>query len=409
MINPDWTRFRSIECTDVYKGSQLAATLTRSNEGVSFEYTSEYLDRSGPPVATTLPLTQQPVLTTGGAVPAFFAGLLPEGRRLSGLYRAIKTSADDEFSLLVAVGADPVGDVRIVPKGAAVTKVTPLIEVHRSWSEVSFSEILGNAAVIDPQAIAGVQDKASARMLSIPIAKSGQSFILKIDLPEFPQVVRNENYFLSLVRKSNFPVTQAQIVYDRGERPGLLVTRFDRYFDSETKTVKSHAVEDATQILSLYPADKYRITSEQLVRSLAKLCSAGPVALRDLYAQFVLAWLTGNGDLHGKNVSLLQSTSREWKVSPIYDIPSTVPYGDRTMALPVGGKTTGFSRKSLLAFAAEISLPAQAAQQILDRCLDATQGIFTDRGSHNLSPFSGEQNADTLRVLKHRRRALHKQ
>ena len=47
------------------------------------------------------PLSEEPVVTRGRGVPAYFAGLLPEGRRLSGLRRALKTSADDELSLLV--------------------------------------------------------------------------------------------------------------------------------------------------------------------------------------------------------------------------------------------------------------------------------------------------------------------
>jgi len=36
-----------------------------------------------------------------GALPSYFSGLLPEGRRLGALRRAVKTSADDELSLLL--------------------------------------------------------------------------------------------------------------------------------------------------------------------------------------------------------------------------------------------------------------------------------------------------------------------
>src|SRR5438552_2279477 len=57
-------------------------------------------DSLEPAVATTLPVTPEPLVRTGGAVPAYFAGLLPEGRRLGALRRAVKTSADDELSLL---------------------------------------------------------------------------------------------------------------------------------------------------------------------------------------------------------------------------------------------------------------------------------------------------------------------
>lgn len=121
MTTPSLEGLTSVAQADVFKAGVLAATLTRSPGGVEFGYRSEYLAAGGPAVATTLPLTEQPVVTVAGAVPAFFAGLLPEGRRLSSLRRAVKTSADDELSLLLAVGSDAIGDVQVVPAGQEPT------------------------------------------------------------------------------------------------------------------------------------------------------------------------------------------------------------------------------------------------------------------------------------------------
>jgi serine/threonine-protein kinase HipA len=64
-------------------------------------------------------------------VPPFFAGLLPEGARLVALITRLKTSAADEFSLLVAVGGDTIGDVRVLPEGAAPEEPEPLVRVDR--------------------------------------------------------------------------------------------------------------------------------------------------------------------------------------------------------------------------------------------------------------------------------------
>jgi hypothetical protein len=54
----------------------------------------------------------------GGAVPPFFAGLLPEGVRLGVVTSSTKTSADDHFTWLLANGAGTFGNVRVVPAGA---------------------------------------------------------------------------------------------------------------------------------------------------------------------------------------------------------------------------------------------------------------------------------------------------
>ncbi|NQW72007.1 MAG: HipA N-terminal domain-containing protein, partial [Actinobacteria bacterium] len=88
----------SIREAHVFKDTQLAGVLRRLPGGVEFGYLPEYLSAGGEQVATTLPLTDVPVLTPAGAVPPYFAGLLPEGRRLSSLRRAVKTSADDDLS-----------------------------------------------------------------------------------------------------------------------------------------------------------------------------------------------------------------------------------------------------------------------------------------------------------------------
>jgi serine/threonine-protein kinase HipA len=401
---PDPAAARSVEVADVWKGDRLSARLRRTDVGVEFAYTSDYLSDPGPAVATTLAVSDIPVLTSAGAVPAFFAGLLPEGRRLSSLRRAVKTSADDDLSLLLAVGADPVGDVKVLPTGEAPTERRPLVQVDRSWDEVRFSEILADAGVRDPFAIPGVQDKASARMLAVPVAAAGHRYILKIDPPEYPHVVENENYFLRLARSAGFPVVSAEIVRDAAGRSGLLITRFDRVIDPSTGTVVARPVEDAAQLLGRYPKDKYRVTSEQVAAAIADVCASRPLALREVFRQVAFAWLTGNGDLHAKNVSVV-GTDGEWRVAPSYDVPSTAAYGDRTMALRVGGRVDGLSRRSLLAFAEAIGLPDRAATKVLHGVLAATADVDADWRHGGASPFGPEQTQDMLRVLRHRRRS----
>jgi serine/threonine-protein kinase HipA len=94
---PDPTR---ISRAIVYKGEQAAGELLRDRDDVVFRYFADYLDGPGRPVATTLPKSRQEYRTQGGSVPAFFAGLLPEGRRLQALTSSLKTSSDDESSIL---------------------------------------------------------------------------------------------------------------------------------------------------------------------------------------------------------------------------------------------------------------------------------------------------------------------
>jgi serine/threonine-protein kinase HipA len=387
----------------VYKAGFAAAHLTRTREGTRFEYDAEYLASGRPAVATTLPPRREPLITPSGAVPPFFAGLLPEGRRLTALRRELKVSADDELSMLCAIGSDTIGDVQVVEDGGEPVPAAPMLEIP-ARGELDFSALLGELAPVDRVGIPGVQDKVSGRMIAVPADRAGARFILKLDPPEYPHVVENEAYLIGLARRCGLPVVDARLVRDVHGTAGLLVTRFDRVPAPDGGAV-SRAAEDGCQIMGRWPADKYSMSTESLAQSVIALCAARPVAARDVFRQVAFALLTGNGDLHGKNVSVLADATGEWRVAPAYDIPSTVLYGDMTPALPLGGRRTGVSRRIMLEFAGALGLRRQPAERWLDALLAGT-AVLIDAIESGALP--AEQNAArrAVRELRHRRRLL---
>lgn len=164
---------RDVERATVFKQGIPAATLERTATGAVFSYRADYRAEGHPPIATTLPLEPNPVVMgPGGALPPFFSGLLPEGRRLMALRTAVKTSADDEFTLLLAVGSDTIGDVQVVPEGDEPMPSAPRLDVEQ-WTMIRFRDLFRDATGIriDRVGIPGVQDKVSARMISVPVAR----------------------------------------------------------------------------------------------------------------------------------------------------------------------------------------------------------------------------------------------
>ena len=393
---------RTIQVADIYKKSERIAQLRREQDAIVFAYRDEHVAARGCAVATTLPVTAMPVRTPAGATPAFFAGLLPEGRRLTSLRRAVKTSADDEFSLLLAVGRDTVGDVQVVAEGQPASAPEPLVQVRADWTEVRFAELLADAGIVDPVALPGVQDKVSARVISLPVARAHERFLLKLEPPEFPQLVENEAFFLALAREAGLPVVSAEVVRDAKGRAGLLVRRFDRV-QARDGNVAALACEDGCQVLGRWPADKYNLAAEEVVLGLARLCAAQAVAARSFYRQVCFAWLTGNGDLHAKNLSILEGPGDEWMPAPAYDLPATVPYGDSSLALPVQGRTRGLSRRHWMDFAAAIGLPVRSAAAVLDDLLVRTSGLEERLRAGALS-LPQKTIADWIAELRNRRR-----
>ncbi|RXZ72281.1 type II toxin-antitoxin system HipA family toxin [Agromyces albus] len=398
----DLERLRFTSAADVYKAGVLAARIERRADGsTSFRYLDDYLraspDRSpAEPIATSLPMTDREVVSPAGALPPFFAGLLPEGHRLSVLRRAVKTSADDELSLLLAVGEDVPGDVQVVVEGEAPADPAPLAGADEAGT-LDFSALVDE---VDRHAIPGVQRKASASMISTPLATRQGRYILKLSPAEYPLLVQNEAAHLAGAKALKLPVAKSALVADRHDVAGLLVERFDR-MPLPDGSWRRLALEDATQVLAVPPASKYSVPAERVVTALASVASAPVVASRNLYLQFVFAWLTGNGDLHAKNVSVIRGAGAGWTVAPVYDVACTLVYGDTSMALPIDGRTTRLRARHWQAFADAIGLPERAARSAEALALNAASTVRLDAIGFTGSPLNG-----AVRELRMRRAEL---
>lgn len=366
-MTDDLTALRDVGAADVYKQGEWAATLTRTTDGVVFAYLPWWVDNSRPRVATTLPVSTTDMLRPGGGLPAYFAGLLPEGRRLGALRREVKTSADDELSLLLAVGADAIGDVQVVPEGTLPAQVQPRLNVA-DFTAVRFRDLMSELDIkAERTALPGVQDKVSAAMLNLPITQHGLRFILKLNPPEYPHLVENEACFLQAARLSGLEAASAILVQDRDGQSGLLVQRFDRVPQGSGLPPRMLAVEDACQVLGRPPADKYLTGYEQTLGALAAVCQAPLPAARTLLAQLIFAYLSGNGDAHAKNFSVLQHPSGEWRPARAYDLPSSQPYGDTTMALSLGGRRSGdYGGRDFVALGSALGLPEKATRKLVE-------------------------------------------
>src|SRR5690606_22700912 len=125
------------------------------------------------------------------------------------------------------------------------------------------------------------------------------------------------------------------------------------------------------------------------------------IAARDIVRQLAYAWLTGNGDLHAKNLSVLDEPGIGYRVSPAYDLPSTLFYGDDTLALTVGGRDT-LSRARLHESAASLGLTEPATERAITTLRAATAEL-PERIDAGALPFDRRSTAKVVRQLRRRR------
>ena len=107
---------------DVLVHGRPAGRLAEEDSGraYAFTYGPGY---DGPPVSLTLPVRAEPYRFD--RFPPFFDGLLPEGWQLEALLRRAKLDRHDRMGQLLAVGADTVGAVTVVPPAAEPAGAAP--------------------------------------------------------------------------------------------------------------------------------------------------------------------------------------------------------------------------------------------------------------------------------------------
>jgi len=362
--------FKEMSSVNVYRGKDLVGSLFRNAKGATFEYQNFSLSSLGgnsPGIAFSFPLPTRRYVASGSNLHPFFAGLLPEGLRLSSLIKGLKTSPDDLFTLLLAAGADTIGDIS-VNSSEFETELDISEPENLDFHAILSQEIKRGSKESFKSALPGVQNKLSASMISLPLRlkRSKKQYLLKLTPPQYPLLVENEYNFLLIAKLCGVEVNEGKLVTDAKGNTGLLVTRFDREFLSKAEGFKKLHVEDACQFLNRYPSEKYRLTHREIAEGIQEFSSVAALDLLGYIKLVAFSYLIGNGDLHGKNISLIVTGENLTRLSPAYDLLSTIPYGDDKLALKFEGRDDNLRRVDFINFAKRHQVPEKACSKMLD-------------------------------------------
>ncbi|TYR35645.1 type II toxin-antitoxin system HipA family toxin [Mesorhizobium microcysteis] len=379
---------KTISSLDVFLRDLKVGTIVRTpGDFNAFNFEAAYRATGGFPVlslsfraaAGGLRKDPKPV---AGALPAFFANLLPEDKLREAMetHHAGNVRPGNDFDLLAALGADLPGAVRVLPSDG-----TPAI--------------VDDAAKNKPKArfsLAGVQMKLSVMKntgkgggLTLPMGNEQGEYIAKFPSTAFPGVSENEFANLALAAAIGMDVPTRELV-EKSEFDGipeefdtlsdgkvLLIKRFDRGGGGE----RIH-IEDFAQVFGVYPARKYEGAAYHDIAA-ALSAAISPRAALEFVRRLALTAITGNGDMHLKNWSLIYPGDGDKPdLAPVYDVLSTVPYiRADAMALSLGGersfKALAAPRWKAFANRARLPEPAvlKAVMETVERVNDHWWGL----------------------------------
>ena len=195
------------------------------------------------------------------------------------------------------------------------TRISPKLSFSRS-------EFFQNSRQYSQgMSISGVQQKLSLkiddqRRLS-PTAEGGE-FILKPSPEAYPYAAENEHAAMQLSKLLGIETAHCGLVSFTGDELAYITRRFDRTEGHG----KAHQ-EDLLQCFNIPSEEKYRKTYEDAGKLLHLVTGGKQAVVLDFLRRVIFAYLTGNDDLHLKNLSVQRlpgNTSIHYdKLTPNYD------------------------------------------------------------------------------------------
>jgi serine/threonine-protein kinase HipA len=322
------------------------ATVERERHRMRLRYTSEALEEfpDGAPLLS-LPLPLSDERFPNGVVRSFLDGLLPEGDARRVIAEDLRLRADDTFGLARALGRDCAGALVIQPDDEEGPPM-PTTLTGEPLSNDDLARLVDNlrSAPLGVNqrvriSLAGVQEKLLLTRLpegkwARPVDGTPSTHILKPEIREYPQTVENEAFCMSVAKHLGMAVADIETIAVNGRRL-IVVSRYDRVI-APSGTVERIHQEDFCQATGLLPSKKYEEDSGPSLRKMAGILrTVDRNSLETLLEATTLNVVVGNGDAHAKNFSLLHDRGGALRLAPLYDLLSTLMYGDDRLAMYV--------------------------------------------------------------------------
>ncbi|MET4693631.1 type II toxin-antitoxin system HipA family toxin [Endozoicomonas lisbonensis] len=284
-------------------------------------------------------------------LPPVLSNLLPEGALREWLSSSLKTHIENEFPLLAWTGNNLPGALEALPLNAGEIPGWALA----GRDQVEPVPIPIDIGVKDSKfSLAGVQMKFSSirqdGRFNISTDIGSDSWIIKTPSTVYRNVPENEFTAMKLAESIGVEIPEIQLIplekLDNlsdivlpDEPMAYGIRRFDRGEGSYRQNKHRIHTEDFAQIFEFYAHKKYSHANyEQIGRVIYQFSQNGLADLQQMARRLLANILLANGDAHLKNWSIIYPDGIQPRLSPAYDIVTTLAYvkGETGSALNMG-------------------------------------------------------------------------
>jgi serine/threonine-protein kinase HipA len=249
--------------------------------------------------------------------------------------------------------------------------------------------------------ISGVQAKALVRLnkdaSEIEFAPTGSTHVLKPEPNEYPGLPAMENVCMAMAAALGMDVPPHGLFPMSDDRVCYIVKRFDRAADGGK-------IQSESMFQLLGATDKYKGSLEAVGKAIRAHAENVGLDTIEFFERVLFCFLTGNGDMHLKNWSLLIQDKKA-RLAPCYDLVCSKAYikNEEDSALTINAKKDKLKRSDFESLAADLKIDPKAAANSFAKMRAAQEKL---RDMTACSELSRSMRQEFLGVLSGRFRRL---
>ncbi len=232
---------------------------------------------------------------------------------------------------------------------------------------------LAEKVIKSQSTVTGVQPKLSLHIEKLSKKDEHQRFtivgllggyILKPPTKQYKSLPELEDVTMHLAEISGIEVVPHSLIRLSSGNLSYITKRIDR-----RNELKIH-MEDMCQLTERLTEQKYQGSHEQIAKAIFKYSANPGLDVTNFFEQVLFSFLTGNADMHLKNISLIDNPNMGYILSPAYDMVAStlVVEGDlEELALTLNGKKNKIKKKDFVEAMRRFHVENKAIENIFNK------------------------------------------
>ncbi|MDE5763250.1 MAG: HipA domain-containing protein [Bacteroidales bacterium] len=232
-------------------------------------------------------------------------------------------------------------------------------------------EQLAMQIIQEQTSLTGIQPKLSLHLKDyksdkrLTIVGLWGAYICKPQASQYEMMPEVEDLTMHLAETAGIDVVPHSLMRMGDNTLCYLTRRIDRTLSGE-----KIAMEDMCQLTERQTEHKYKSSYERIGKAILQYSSLPKMDVTNFFELVFFSWLTGNNDMHLKNISLYETDDNVVRMTPAYDLLNAAiinPKDDEELALTLNGRKKKLQRKDFEELAKNLGIEQIVVNRLINK------------------------------------------